>query len=163
MVFIILETRRVHSKDDSSFLSFIVPPYSKSLYNFYERFWILHLPFCNLNMSSEDALFYPSLPDAATITLPQFSALLSVYPFVFGRLVEQDTKAICKTGGLLGEILGWERDRYETLPGVMREERMKNAKGHVSMAKRNVQDLMSWKLYAVDLRVILTRLEAYGS
>lgn len=78
-----------------------------------------------------------SLPNAATVTLPELQSTLALYHSVLMHLVMLDAKKKQKTGGVLGELLHLDRKRYEELPGVP---------DRTSMTKKDLTWAMDWKL-----------------
>lgn len=81
-----------------------------------------------------------SLPDAATITLPELQSTLALYHSVLMHLVMLDAKIKQKTGGVLGELLHLDQKRYEELSGVP---------DRISMTKKDLTLAMDWKLCAI--------------
>lgn len=80
-----------------------------------------------------------SLPNAATITLPELQSTLALYDSVLMHLVMLDVKKKQKTGGVLGELLYLDQKRYEELPEVP---------DRTSMTKKDLTWAMDWKLCA---------------
>ncbi len=78
-----------------------------------------------------------SLPNAATITLPELQSTLALYHSVLMHLVMLDAKKKQKTGGVLGELLHLDRKRYDELPEVP---------DRTSMTKKDLTWAMDWKL-----------------
>lgn len=80
-----------------------------------------------------------SLPNAATITLPELQSTLALYHSVLMHLVMLDAKKKQKTGGLLAGLLHLDRKRYDELPEVP---------DRTSMTKNDLTLAMDWKLCA---------------
>ena len=91
----------------------------------------------------EFAMTSDGYPAAATITTDEFDSTLALYQPLIRHMTELEMAKVKKTGGLLGELLRADKERYIELPEAV-EKRKKDG---AWLEKGELQKAMRWKLY----------------
>ncbi len=99
-------------------------------------------PIFSCALSRKISMASPSLlPEASTITLTELQSTLALYEPLLMHLTLEDRKKVQKTGGLSGDFLSLDMQRFVQLPGMP---------NRTSMSKKEVTYAMDWKLYVIQ-------------